>query len=117
MRWHNNKRAQVKNVGENSRVPASASKSVPKTGHFCRKMELNALPCNFPSESDCARPKKAILGFNIVWIQMEKEDGWTNTRDFNSSNKKKPASILAATILPGASADAHFHGEAGKMIR
>ena len=108
----------MKNEGENPRILASASKSVPKTGHFCRKMELNALPCNFPSESDCARPKKAILGcgeFNIVWIQMEKEDGWTNTRDFNSS-KKKPAFILAATILPGASADAHFHGEAGKMI-
>ena len=43
--------------------------------HFCRKFELNALPCNFPSESDAVRPKKAIpdAEFNTGGIQMDKK--------------------------------------------
>ena len=69
---------RLENEAENSLIPASASHLVPKTVTFCRKIELNALPCNFPSENDAVlllRPKKAIPGaeFNTVWIQIEKE--------------------------------------------
>ena len=65
------------NKAENSLIPASVSQHVPKTVTFCRKIELNALPCNFPSESDAVllRPKKAIPGaeFSTVWIQTDKK--------------------------------------------
>ena len=67
---------RLENEAENSSIPASASHLVPKTVTFCRKIELNALPCNFPSENGAVlllRPKKAIPGaeFNTAYAHLD----------------------------------------------
>ena len=55
--------------------------------HFCPKFELNALLCNFPSESDAGRPKKAIpdAEFNTGGIPMDKK-GIAHDDDQNAKN-------------------------------
>ena len=105
------------NKAENSLIPASASHLVPKTVTFCQKIELNALPCNFPSENGAVlllRPKKAIPGaeFNTVWIQTDKKSIYALLDENAKDDEIAPASIFAATIFPGAASGAHLHREA-----